>query len=249
METKICSQCGAILEEGQEFCAMCGQKVGVDLGADVSSAIAQFNESVTKKKKRKGPKIALCIIIPCLIIAAILVASGTFKKFGGTYVYVAGENEKENSYIFEDEVYEHKSGDETEKGTYKKEKKILTTKDEEGEKKEWIIEGDYICDQSIYFDQKIDSGHTVNQTFEKMVSTEYKGSTMTLIFTLKLSSDGTYSRKQTLEYGTSKLDIDDESGRYRIKDGVLTLTPNDEDFTRTYLIINDRIYYQIYKKK
>lgn len=52
--TEVCNKCGAPLAEGQEFCAKCGQKVGVMLDPNVSNAINQFNANIKPEKPKKG---------------------------------------------------------------------------------------------------------------------------------------------------------------------------------------------------
>ncbi len=69
---KICGKCGAELQEGQEFCPKCGQKVGLSVDAGVSSAISQFNEQINKSNDAKKKKPIKIISIVAVIIAVVL---------------------------------------------------------------------------------------------------------------------------------------------------------------------------------
>ena len=63
-QKQVCENCGAELAEGQEFCGKCGTKVGVKISAQTNAAIDQFNANITKKKKPKIiPIIAICIVV------------------------------------------------------------------------------------------------------------------------------------------------------------------------------------------
>lgn len=78
----VCGKCGAELAEGQEFCPKCGQKVGLAVDAGVSSAINQFNAGVEKQnqKKKNTP-----IIIAAVAVIAIIIIVAVFKGgFGGS---------------------------------------------------------------------------------------------------------------------------------------------------------------------
>lgn len=68
----VCAKCGAELQEGQEFCPKCGQKVGLAVDSNVSSAINQFNAGVDKAnaKKKKTP-IIIGIVLVILVLAAL----------------------------------------------------------------------------------------------------------------------------------------------------------------------------------
>lgn len=71
----VCAKCGAELQDGQEFCPKCGQKVGLAVDSNVSSAIDQFNAGVSKAnaKKKKTP-IIIGVVLVILVLAAL-----TFK--------------------------------------------------------------------------------------------------------------------------------------------------------------------------
>ena len=68
----VCAKCGAELQEGQEFCPKCGQKVGLAVDSNVSSAINQFNAGVDKAnaKKKKTP-IIIGVVLVILVLAAL----------------------------------------------------------------------------------------------------------------------------------------------------------------------------------
>ena len=78
IKQNICSKCGTELQEGQEFCPKCGQKVGLNIDEHVSTAINQFNQNISVKKKPK--KIGL-IILSILVIFSII---GTIGYIGIT---------------------------------------------------------------------------------------------------------------------------------------------------------------------
>lgn len=71
-EKKTCGKCGAELQEGHDFCPKCGQKVGLAVDAGVNSAISQFNAGVEKTNKKKK-KIAWIIGIAIAAIAVVIV--------------------------------------------------------------------------------------------------------------------------------------------------------------------------------
>ncbi len=62
----VCSKCGAQLQQGQAFCPKCGQKVDLVMDAGVSSAINQFNSGVQKKKKKS-------LVVPVVIAAVVVI--------------------------------------------------------------------------------------------------------------------------------------------------------------------------------
>jgi len=70
-KANVCGKCGAELQEGQEFCPKCGQKVGLSVGAGVSAAISSFNSGVEKKKKKS--KIVLIVIA---VVALLAIGTG-----------------------------------------------------------------------------------------------------------------------------------------------------------------------------
>ena len=69
----ICDKCGNELQDGQEFCPKCGHKVGAVVDTAANAAIDQFNAGVEKKKKKSK-------VVPIVIAAvlAIAVAVGAF---------------------------------------------------------------------------------------------------------------------------------------------------------------------------
>ena len=77
----VCGKCGAELAEGQEFCPKCGQKVGLAVDAGVASKIDQFNAGVEKKKGNKKliPIIAAVAVIAIIIIAVAVKSGGGSK--------------------------------------------------------------------------------------------------------------------------------------------------------------------------
>ena len=68
----VCAKCGAELQEGQEFCPKCGQKAGLAVDNNVASAIDQFNSDVAKAnaKKKKTP-IIVGVALVILVLAAL----------------------------------------------------------------------------------------------------------------------------------------------------------------------------------
>lgn len=245
-KTNLCSKCGAELADDQEFCSKCGQKKGVSIDTNVSSAIAQFNEGLTKKKKNKGLKIALFISIPCVLIAVAIFVFSILNAFGGKYVYVSSDSNY--SYTFDDGEYKYKSDDSSEEGTYKKEKNTITLTDEDGDETVFVRKGAYIYGREAYYEEKLDSGTKVNQTLTKTNSFTYKGDNITIKSELKLSSNGTYKYEMTMGSGSTWVDISDESGNYVIDDDVLKLSPSGESYDKIYLIVNGRVYDSVYKK-
>lgn len=69
---KVCVKCGAELQEGQEFCPKCGQKVGLAVDNNVAFAIDQFNSDVVKAnaKKKKTP-IIIGVVLVIIVLAAV----------------------------------------------------------------------------------------------------------------------------------------------------------------------------------
>ena len=68
-----CNKCGTVLEEGQEFCPKCGQKVGLAVDSNVSSAINQFNAGVEKKNNKKKILPIILAVVAIAIIAVYLI--------------------------------------------------------------------------------------------------------------------------------------------------------------------------------
>lgn len=61
----ICGKCGAELLEGQEFCGKCGTKAGVKISSETNAAIDQFNANIGKKKRKP---VVIPIIAICLVV-------------------------------------------------------------------------------------------------------------------------------------------------------------------------------------
>lgn len=94
-EKNVCSKCGAELQDGQGFCPKCGQKVGLAVDADVSSAINQFDsgDQKTNTKKKKTPLIIAVTAVAVIIAIVIAVSGGGGKKdFNKLYSDIAGES-------------------------------------------------------------------------------------------------------------------------------------------------------------
>lgn len=72
----VCGKCGAELQEGQEFCPKCGQKVGLSVDAGVNSAINQFNAGVQKTNTRKKKLPIILGAVAVAIVALILLLKG-----------------------------------------------------------------------------------------------------------------------------------------------------------------------------
>lgn len=69
-----CSGCGAKLDEGAKFCAICGTKVEVKPSQTKNGSI------ISTKKKKKGTVIAIIIAIVCLILCVLAIS---FVALGG----------------------------------------------------------------------------------------------------------------------------------------------------------------------
>lgn len=89
----VCGKCGAELAEGQGFCPKCGQKVGLAVTENVSSAISQFNAGVAKQneKKKKMP-IILAVVAVIVVLVAIAGAKIAPKIFVDSAGYLAQGN-------------------------------------------------------------------------------------------------------------------------------------------------------------
>jgi hypothetical protein len=68
----ICGKCGAALQEGQEFCSKCRQKVGLSVDSDVMVKISQKNADVAKKKWRPLILGAVGVVIVAVITAVVV---------------------------------------------------------------------------------------------------------------------------------------------------------------------------------
>ena len=97
--TAVCSNCGATLGDGQEFCpscgtakgpfcANCGQKTDFVIEESVSSAINTFNASVQKSAVTPDQKKKFMVIggiAVALIIILVLIFSGGTKDFNDMF--------------------------------------------------------------------------------------------------------------------------------------------------------------------
>ena len=72
----ICGKCGAELQEGQAFCPKCGQRAGLMVDAGVNSAISQFNASVEKKKKKKALLPIILGVVGVIAVVLVLLLKG-----------------------------------------------------------------------------------------------------------------------------------------------------------------------------
>lgn len=61
----ICGKCGNELVSGQEFCSKCGQKAGLFLDSSTADKINQVNAAMTKKKRKKA-------LIPFIVVGIVL---------------------------------------------------------------------------------------------------------------------------------------------------------------------------------
>lgn len=242
-----CSNCGAELNEGQEFCPKCGQKIGLVVEEHVSSAIDQFNAGVGEKKKKKSKKIILAIAIPVALIAGGLLAfsllSGSFK---GKYIYVSGDSS--TYYNFEDDYYICKTSDDTERGKYKVDKDQVTLTDSDGDDTILYRDGKYLFKSKVHYDEKLQDGNTVNQSLTKSTSTTYKGYALTIYNELALKSDGTYTYKMEMTYGTIS-DKVNESGTYERSGNKLILSPKEKNYTKTLIIKDGIVYDDVFMKE
>lgn len=76
----VCGKCGAELQDGQEFCPKCGQKAGLVVDANVNSAINQFNAGVQKNGKKKKTPLIIGVVAAVAVVAIIIVALGGGSK-------------------------------------------------------------------------------------------------------------------------------------------------------------------------
>ncbi len=76
VKKNVCGKCGAELQEGQEFCPKCGQKVGLSVDAGVSSAISQFNAGIEKKSKKKATVPIIIGVVAAIVVALFLLLKG-----------------------------------------------------------------------------------------------------------------------------------------------------------------------------
>lgn len=246
MENSFCTKCGSQIEANQKFCAHCGQKVGLGLDSDVSHSIAQFNAELGKKKKNKVLKVGLGIGIPCIVIILAVILFKVLTAVGGTYTCVSSQSE--NSYTFEKGKYQYKSEDERENGNYKVSGNKIILVDEEKDEDVYRRKGPYIYAEESCYEQKIASGATVDQILSKTASTSYKGTVIEVKISLKLYADGTYKYVSTLSADSYSEDIQNIDGKYKKEADKLILYPEDEEGANTYLIVDNKVYYSVYKK-
>ncbi len=69
-QQRVCGKCGAELAPNQEFCTKCGQKADLQIDANVNSAISQFNTNLQKTNASKKKK---PLIIAGIAVAAVVV--------------------------------------------------------------------------------------------------------------------------------------------------------------------------------
>lgn len=72
----ICGKCGNELQDGQEFCPKCGQKAGLAMAPEVNTAINQFNANVQKKSKKSVKLPIILGVIATVVIALVLLLKG-----------------------------------------------------------------------------------------------------------------------------------------------------------------------------
>lgn len=246
MDNTFCTKCGSQIGENQKFCAHCGQKVGLNLDSDVSLSIAEFNENLGRKKKNKALKVGLGIGIPCVIIVISFILFHVLTALSGTYTCISSQ--VKSSYTFEKGKYRYKSEDAREKGTYEVNgKKIVLTGDDDDEDL-YRRKGAYIYAEESCYDEKIKSGDKIDQTLSKSASTDYEGTLLTVKIKLKLSPDGTYKYTSTFSADSYSEDIQNIKGKYKRESGKLILMPDGEKNAHTYLIVDDIVYYSVYKK-
>lgn len=78
----VCQKCGASISDGQVFCSRCGQKVGVAVTPVVNAAITQFNnvQESKLKKKKLSLKIGIAGAAVLIIAVVIVIISVLFKS-------------------------------------------------------------------------------------------------------------------------------------------------------------------------
>lgn len=246
MGNTFCTKCGSPIEENQKFCAHCGQKVGVNLDSNVSLSIAEFNENLGKKKKGKKLKIGLGIGIPCIIIVISFILFHILTTLNGTYTCISSQ--VESSYTFEKGKYRYKSESKREKGTYETSGNKIILTDDDDKEDIYMRKGPYIYAEESCYDEKIDDGAKVDQVLSKSESTEYKGTLVTIEIKLELSSDGTYEYTASFNTDLFSEDIQNIKGKYKKESGQLILMPDNEENANTYLIVDDIVYFSVYKK-
>lgn len=247
-QNNVCTNCGSALGEGQEFCANCGQKVGNDTTSGTSSMIDQFNAGIEMQQKKKGNlKKILMFGIPALVILLVVVMKlgGGFKE--GTYKNVT--TNAEETYTFEDGSYTYKTEDDTTTGSYEVDGKEAIITDEDGDETVFVQHGEYIYKEDSHYDQRIPDGDTFSQTITVENTITLKGKTYDLGAEWVFSKDGTYTWETTLGLSGYSSTMSEAEGTYERDGDLLILSPNGEDKSKTYLVVDGLMYYSVYKLK
>lgn len=79
-KANVCGKCGTELEEGQAFCSKCGQRAGLTVDPSVAAKIGQLN-TATKKKSKKPLVIGIAVIAVAIVIIAVVTLGGGGKDF------------------------------------------------------------------------------------------------------------------------------------------------------------------------
>lgn len=69
---KLCTKCGAELQDGQEFCPKCGQKTELFVAGNENSTVPQFDTGLNKKNGGKKKKTTIIIVASVLALAIIV---------------------------------------------------------------------------------------------------------------------------------------------------------------------------------
>lgn len=248
MTNRICPNCGTQLDENQAFCASCGQKISLQVDSNVSSAISQFNAEIGAKsvKTKKLALIAIISVVVIVIISVIAVLSS--DSFEGDYWEVSGK--PDSHYTFEKESYTYKDEEDVKRGKYKVEENTVTLTDNEGENTVFYRKGDYVFSSKIHYDGNLSELKDGSRVAYK----SFFSDSLDYIFVLTLSPDGTYSDLTSITYKSTSTyrkstESHTESGTYEITDDFLILTPEEKDYTKTYIIYNNQVYDEVYMKK
>ena len=94
----VCAKCGAELQEGQEFCPKCGQKVGLAVDNHVSSAINQFNAGIDKANAKRQKKPAVIAAATVIIILAVIAFTKLAPKIFVSVEELCEQGEYEKAY-------------------------------------------------------------------------------------------------------------------------------------------------------
>lgn len=76
----VCKKCGAALQEGQEFCPKCGQKVGLDSDTGSNSfntVVSKINNAIKKASKKK---LIAMLVVAALLVVGIIAAPTVFAS-------------------------------------------------------------------------------------------------------------------------------------------------------------------------